>query len=70
MQFVINYEEGGENCVLHGDGASEALLSEIVGASAYSGARHVNMESLCVWVWAASVTGPAPSAADTLPARS
>ena len=32
MQFVVNYEEGGENCVLHGDAASEAFLSEIVGA--------------------------------------
>ena len=31
MQFVLNYEEGGENCVLHGDQASEAFLSEIVG---------------------------------------
>jgi peptidoglycan/xylan/chitin deacetylase (PgdA/CDA1 family) len=32
VQFVINYEEGGENCVLHGDSSSEAFLSEIVGA--------------------------------------
>ena len=32
VQFVVNYEEGGENCVLHGDTASEAFLSEIVGA--------------------------------------
>ena len=32
LQFVVNYEEGGENCVLHGDAASEAFLSEIVGA--------------------------------------
>ncbi len=36
VQFVINYEEGGENCLLHGDTASEAFLSEIVGA-AHSG---------------------------------
>jgi hypothetical protein len=36
LNFVINYEEGGENCLLHGDGESEKLLSEIVGASAYS----------------------------------
>lgn len=35
LNFVINYEEGAENCVLHGDGESEKLLSEIVGASAY-----------------------------------
>ena len=46
LQFVINYEEGGENCILHGDRASEAFLSEIVGASAYEGMRHVNMESI------------------------
>ena len=46
VQFVINYEEGGENCVLHGDSASEAFLSEIVGAQAIEGARHMNMESL------------------------
>ncbi|MFJ4290141.1 allantoinase, partial [Cupriavidus sp. NPDC089707] len=35
LQFVLNYEEGGENCVLHGDAASEQFLSEIVGAAAY-----------------------------------
>ncbi len=46
VQFVINYEEGGENCVLHGDAASEAFLSEIVGAAAWPGARHWNMESI------------------------
>ena len=46
VQFVINYEEGAENCVLHGDAASEAFLSEIVGAVAYPGQRHMNMESL------------------------
>jgi putative urate catabolism protein len=46
VQFVINYEEGGENCVLHGDPASEAFLSEIVGAQAIEGARHMNMESI------------------------
>lgn len=46
VQFVINYEEGGENCVLHGDPASEAFLSEIVGAKAIVGQRHMNMESL------------------------
>ena len=37
VQFVVNYEEGGENCVLHGDAASEAFLSEIVGAAALAG---------------------------------
>ena len=46
VQFVINYEEGGENCVLHGDAASEAFLSEIVGAEEIPGQRHMNMESL------------------------
>jgi len=46
VQFVINYEEGGENCILHGDQASEAFLSEIVGAAAYEGARHMSMESM------------------------
>lgn len=46
VQFVINYEEGGENCILHGDDASEAFLSEIVGAQALPGVRHMNMESI------------------------
>jgi allantoinase len=45
VQFVINYEEGGENCILYGDNASEAFLSEIVGAQPYAGLRHMNMES-------------------------
>jgi putative urate catabolism protein len=46
VQFVLNYEEGGENCILHGDAASEAFLSEIVGAQAWPGQRHMNMESV------------------------
>ncbi len=46
VQFVINYEEGGENNILHGDPASEAFLSEIVGAQPWPGQRHMNMESL------------------------
>ena len=46
VQFVVNYEEGGENCVLHGDDASESFLSEIVGATPVAGARHMNMESI------------------------
>ena len=45
LQFVLNYEEGGENSVLHGDEASETFLSEIVGAQAFR-ARHMSMESL------------------------
>ena len=46
VQIVVNYEEGGENCLLHGDPASEAFLSEIVGAAPWPGQRHWNMESL------------------------
>lgn len=46
LNFVINYEEGGENNILHGDAASEAFLSEIVGADAWPGQRHMNMESI------------------------
>ena len=46
VQIVLNYEEGGENCILHGDAASEAFLSEIVGAAPWPGMRHMNMESL------------------------
>ncbi len=45
VQFVLNYEEGGENSVLHGDKASEQFLSEIIGAAAYE-ARHMSMESI------------------------
>lgn len=46
VQFVLNYEEGGENNVLHGDSGSEAFLSEIVGAASWPGQRHWNMESI------------------------
>ncbi len=45
VQFVLNYEEGGENCVLHGDKGSEWFLSEIVGAESFP-ARHMSMESI------------------------
>jgi len=45
VQFVLNYEEGGENCVLDGDPASETFLSEIIGAAAFPD-RHMSMESL------------------------
>lgn len=45
VQFVLNYEEGGENCVLHGDAHSEQFLSEIAGADAYP-SRHLSMESI------------------------
>jgi len=46
VQLVLNYEEGGENCVLHGDAASEAFLSDIAGAAQWQGQRHWNMESI------------------------
>jgi putative urate catabolism protein len=46
LQFVVNYEEGGESNILHGDSASEAFLSEIVGAQPLAGVRHMNMESI------------------------
>lgn len=46
LQIVLNVEEGGENNILHGDAASEAFLSEIVGAAPWVGQRHMNMESI------------------------
>jgi putative urate catabolism protein len=46
VQFVLNYEEGGENNILHGDPASEAFLSEIVAAEPWPEMRHMNMESI------------------------
>ena len=46
VSLVLNYEEGGENCVLHGDAASEAFLSDIAGAAMWPGQRHWNMESI------------------------
>ncbi len=46
LQFVLNYEEGGEASILHGDAASESFLSEIIGAQALRGVRHISMESL------------------------
>ncbi|AQS86974.1 polysaccharide deacetylase [Neoasaia chiangmaiensis NBRC 101099] len=46
VQFVLNYEEGAENSVLHGDAGSEAFLSEMIGARAISGSRGMQMESL------------------------
>jgi putative urate catabolism protein len=46
VQFVLNYEEGGESNILHGDAASEAFLSEMVSTVAYAGQRHMSMESL------------------------
>jgi putative urate catabolism protein len=46
VQFVLNYEEGGENSILHGDAGAETFLSEIVNAEAVIGARHMSMESI------------------------
>jgi allantoinase len=46
LQIVLNYEEGGENSVLHGDAASETFLSDIIGAARFVGQRHISMESL------------------------
>ncbi|MDB5397933.1 MAG: allantoinase [Rhodospirillales bacterium] len=46
LQIVVNYEEGAENNVLHGDAASETFLSEIIGAPAFEGRRHMSMESI------------------------
>jgi allantoinase len=45
LQFVLNYEEGGENNILHGDPGSEQFLSELIGAPSYP-ARHMSMESV------------------------
>lgn len=46
ISLVLNYEEGGENNILHGDAQSEAFLSDIAGAAPWPGQRHWNMESL------------------------
>ena len=43
VQFVINYEEGGENCILHGDPSSETFLSEIINAPPYYNDRHMSL---------------------------
>jgi putative urate catabolism protein len=46
VQFVVNFEEGGENNILHGDRASEAFLSDVLGAQPWPGQRHANSESM------------------------
>lgn len=46
LQFVLNYEEGAENCILHGDQASEAFISDLVGAQPLFGVRHISMEQM------------------------
>ena len=44
VQFVVNFEEGGENCILHGDAASEAFLTDVLGAKPWPGQRHMSVE--------------------------
>ncbi len=46
VQFVVNYEEGGERNILHGDKESEAFLSDVLGAVPWPGMRHMNVESM------------------------
>jgi putative urate catabolism protein len=46
LQFVLNFEEGGENSILHGDVASEAFLTDVLGAQPWRGQRHMNVESM------------------------
>jgi putative urate catabolism protein len=46
VQFVLNYEEGGERNILHGDATSEAFLSDVLGAQPWPGQRHMNVESM------------------------
>src|ERR1700733_5241345 len=46
VQFVINFEEGGENAIFHGDKASEAFLTDVLGAQPWPGQRHMNVESM------------------------
>ncbi|XKD46691.1 hypothetical protein PA7077_00966 [Pseudomonas aeruginosa] len=59
LSFVLNYEEGGERCVLHGDKESEAFLSEMVAAQPLQGVRHMSMESLYEYGSRAGVLAPA-----------
>jgi peptidoglycan/xylan/chitin deacetylase (PgdA/CDA1 family) len=46
VQFVVNFEEGGERSILHGDAESEAFLSDVLGATPWPGQRHMNVESM------------------------
>src|SRR4030081_611447 len=46
VQFVVNFEEGGENNIRHGDRASEAFLSDVLGVQPWPGQRHANIESM------------------------
>ena len=46
LQIVLNYEEGGESCILHGDSHAEAYLQEVVGIAPLAGVRNIQVESL------------------------
>jgi putative urate catabolism protein len=46
IQFVVNFEEGGENCVLHGDGASESFLTDVLNVEPWPAQRHMSVESM------------------------
>jgi len=46
VQFVVNFEEGAENCILHGDQASEAFLTDVIGAKPWPDQRHISVESM------------------------
>jgi putative urate catabolism protein len=46
VQFVINYEEGGENNILHGDKGAEAFLTDVLGVRPWPGERHISVESM------------------------
>jgi chitin deacetylase len=46
LQFVVNFEEGGESAILHGDAASEAFLTDVLGTTPWPGQRHMNVESM------------------------
>src|ERR1700733_790624 len=58
VQFVLNFEEGGENNILHGDRASEAFLSDVLGAQPWPGQRHANIESVFEYGSRAGLLGP------------
>ena len=46
VQFVVNFEEGAENNILHGDDASETFLTDVLGAKPWPGQRHMSVESM------------------------
>src|SRR2546428_12818842 len=60
VQFVVNYEEGGERNILHGDATSEAFLSDVLGAQPWPGKRHMNVESMYEYGSLAGVSGGSP----------